>query len=480
MSHFPTSDELVQVGAGRRPWAHQVSTFEWAKNRHQAAYFLTMGLGKTAVALNVTEYHRRAGRLKTTLVVAPLSVLDSWAEELERCYPGTRVLHLPSLSSKAARQKALCKFYDEPSYILINYESVMALEMELDKALRMHGPYAIICDESTSIKNPRAQRTKAMLRLGEAAAYRYLLTGTPVPQGPEDIFGQYLFLDRTVFGSSFVVFRNNWLRLGGYLHKQIMGLRPGLEAPFNELVYKLAIRYTKEECLDMPPKVYQTRHYELGEEEAAAYASMAKEWVAEVKGGLISATNGLTKSLRLAQICTGFAGTLVDCETVELDLKDKSKLRALKELLEELEGKFIIWCAWRKNVKECMALCKALSIKAVDYYGETEDRRANEMAFRNDDSVRAFVGTGASGGAGLNLQGPDVKTVIYFSQDYSVFKRQQSEDRAHRGGITHTVTVVDLVAKKTIEEAVVRALRSGQALQDYILQKPEEFVGRSV
>lgn len=466
----------LSFGPDRAPWKHQVDTFEWAKDRHQAAYFLTMGLGKTAIAANVLECHRKAKRIVLTLIVAPLSVVDSWEEELERCFPGTPVLNLTGYSAKLARLSALAKF--EGPYVLLNYDQIRVLEDELAEYLAGHTPFAIVCDESTNIKNNKADRTKAICRLGGGAAYRYILTGTPAPQGPEDIFGQYLFLDPSVFGMSFVGFRAEYMRLGGYMGKQIVGIRPDRVEAYNEHLYSIAKRYTKEECLDMPPKVYITRKFALSDVEREAYDSMAKDWVLEMKQAksALVATTGLTKSLRLGQICTGFIGHTENDKVTSLDMDVKTKLSVLKELIEELEGKFIVWCAWRKNVKDVLKLLEDMGVKAVDYYGETEDRRANELAFRNDPSVRGFVGTGASGGAGLNLQGPDVRSVIYFSQDYSVFKRQQSEDRAHRGGIKHTVTIFDLVAKKTVEESIVKALKQGVELQDYVLQDPSKFV----
>ena len=466
-----------QVGKDRKPWAHQLAAFERHKDAEAWPLFHDMGTGKTAVACNIMERHLSLTNVKAWFICAPLSVLDSWSEELERSFPTSSILDLTKVTSKPRRLAALAT--TTAQYILLNYESLDSLYFDLLNALS-YGPkgarrFGMCLDESTAVKNPRAARTKAAVAMARKAAYRGLLTGTPVPQGPEDIFGQYLYADPAIFGPSFVSFRNYWMRLGGFQGKQIIGLRPGMEAEFNQRIYSIASRVTKAECLDMPPKVYETLRYDLSPAEKQAYADLAKDWVAEVKGGRVTATNGLTKSLRLAQMCTGFVGSIDEgADKIELELGD-SKLQALKELVEHLDGKFIVWCAWRHNVRQVMGLLKAMGIKAVDYYGQTGDKRANEMEFRNG-AARAFVGTGASGGAGLNLQGPEVKSVIYYSQDYSVFRRQQSEDRAYRGAITHQVTIFDLVARGTLETVIVKALRDGRDLQDYILQKPEDFV----
>jgi SNF2 family DNA or RNA helicase len=155
--------------------------------------------------------------------------------------------------------------------------------------------------------------------------------------------------------------------------------------------------------------------------------------------------------------------------------KENPKLELLLEVLREVEGKAIIWCAWRHNVYEILARLRKEGISAVDYTGATEDRRKNEMLFRNDPSVKCFVGTGAAGSLGLNLQGPTVATVIYFSNDWKVLTRQQSEDRCHRGTIKHNVTIIDLVAKGTVEESIVKALRKGRSLQESLLTAPKAF-----
>ena len=258
---------------------------------------------------------------------------------------------------------------------------------------------------------------------------------------------------------------------------KVLGFRPGKEELFKEILYSCAIRFTKDQCTDLPPKLYETRTYKLSPEQQAFYNEFARQWVAEVEEHKISATNGVVKSMRLAQSCTGFVGDSDEegCH-VNRVFKDNAKLDLLMEVLDEVEGKVIIWCAWRKNVADVCQRLRLAGIKHVDYTGETPDRREHEMAFREDPSVRCFVGTGSAGGMGLNLQGPQVRTVVYFSQDYKVLTRQQSEDRAHRGGIKHNVTIIDLVAKGTAEEAIVKALRKGVRLQDRILEAPAAFV----
>lgn len=456
----------------RSPWAHQLESFEMWKDSEAYGCWWEMGTGKTGEACNLLEYKRAQGAIQRALILATEAVSYGWVEELEGAW-GKAPLNLAAMRTSAARQKALAAFTG--AYVICNYDGLVGIEETL--YVWLGDRHAVVADESTSIKNHRAQRSKALLRLASNAAFKMCMSGTPMPQGPQDAFGQYLLLDHRVFGNSFVTFRNRWMRMGGFGGKEIMGLRPEKRREFNAAVYSIGDRRTKLDCLDMPPKNYQTLHYELSLAQRKVYNDLAREWVAEIRAKTISVTDGMTKALRLAQACTGFIGDREAGETTEHDVPDGgTKIAVLQELLEQLDGKAIIWCAWRRNVREVMALAKRMKLKAVDFYGDTEDKQLSQMAFRNDAATRLFVGTAQSGGPGLNLQGPEVKTVIYFSQNYSVFNRLQSEDRAHRGSIKHTVTVIDICAKNTIEVSITKALRQGRQVQDLLLQNPKAFI----
>lgn len=464
----------LRIAGGLKAWEHQAASFEAHKDAQNYAMLWEMGTGKTATALNIVEHQRLKGRFKKVLVICPAAISNGWAAELRGAW-GLTALNLCEYGS--SKQRALqLQGWPEAEYIITNYDGLDGIRAPLDVWLQ--GSYGMICDESTAIKNPRTIRSRLACYFGAMAKTRLILTGTPMPQGPQDIYGQYLFLNPDVFGRSFVAFRNGWMRMGGYEGKQIMGLKPDLKARFNQRIYRLGDRRTKEECLDLPPKVYETMHYDLSPKQREVYDQLARDWVTEMATCKtpIAVSNGMTRSLRLAQCCTGFMGDRQSGETQEHAVPDgDAKLKLLEEVLRGVEGKIIVWCAWQRNVQDVMALAARLNIKAVDYYGQTKDRERNESQFRDDADTRLFVGTAASGGAGLNLQGPEVKTVIYYSQRYSVFERLQSEDRAHRGAIRHTVTVIDLVARKTVEQAICKALRQGRNLQEALLKDPASF-----
>lgn len=486
----------LSLGAGRKAWQHQQDIFEWAKDRPAAGLLMGMGTGKTGLTINLINYQMSQGRVQKALIVVPIRYADTWVEEVNRCFPSLRVVNLlrHDTGVPAQGEERAGRLGIPADIYIVNYESLGSMEAlgrkrrfrmaPLGEAIRQRMKaerWAMACDESTHIKNPRSTRGKAVCELGELAKVRYILTGTPMPQGPEDAFGQYLFLDPSIFGSRFTLFRSCFLKMGGYMGKEIEGLLPERAEEFNKLLYSISKRVTKEDCMDLPPKVYMTLTYDLDRKTQKLYDQLRDEWLIEMKDQQFAVTNGLTKSLRLAQICTGFLGNREAndegrLETITVDCDEKVKLKVLLDTVEETEGKIIVWCKWVKNVRDVLAGLAERQISAVDYYSGSDDARANELAFRNDPTIKVFCGTGESGGMGLNLQGPEVKTVIYYSQDYKGLIREQSEDRAHRGEIRHTVTILDMVAKNTVEEAIVKALREKIDVQKWILQNPEAFV----
>ena len=469
---FKVAPDAV-TGEQWSPWAHQLDSFERWKDKAQYAPLWEMGTGKTSIGANLLARRFARKDVAKAVILLPQQVSYAWQHELWAGH-GLPSLNLSDVGSSAKREKMLRE--NKATIALMNYEGLVGIE---DPLLDWLGKdYASLADESTFIKNARAQCTKAADRIGYDAHIRHIFTGTLLPQGPQDVFGQYLFLDHTIYGRSFVNFRSQWLKMGGFQAKQILGLQRGKEEAFNELIYSVADRRTKAECLGMPPKNYATPvRYKLSPAEKKVYDDLAQHWVAEVRSGKITTTNGMTRSLRLAQACTGFVGDREAGETKIYDIGSGSKLKALDGLLDTVDGKVIVWCAWLKNVQDISKLLTKRKIKHVIYDSTNKDKHGAEMAFRSDPDIRVFLGTGTSGGPGLNLQGPEVKTVIYFSQNYSNFYRMQSEDRAHRGSIKHTVTIIDMVAEKTVEESIIKGLRGKRDFQEFLLQDPEKFVG---
>jgi SNF2 family DNA or RNA helicase len=217
-------------------------------------------------------------------------------------------------------------------------------------------------------------------------------------------------------------------------------------------------RVLKEDCLDLPDKIYIKREVDLTDEQKNTYLTMKSAALAQLKGKMATAPHVLTQLMRLHQITCGHLKN--DDDTIT-EIKN-NRISSLLELLEEVEGKVIIWANYVYDINR---IVKAISLKygddtIVQYYGAipAEQRQKNIEKFQDPDSpVRFFVGNPQTGGYGITLTAAN--NIIYYSNGYDLEKRLQSEDRAHRIGQKKAVTYIDLIAPKTIDEKIVKALR---------------------
>jgi SNF2 family DNA or RNA helicase len=316
-------------------------------------------------------------------------------------------------------------------------------------------------DESTTIKNPKAKRTKNILEIAKLAPYRRIMTGSPVTRNPLDLYTQCEFLDpRHLDFSSYYAFRNRYaemktMHVSGRSIQVVGGFRH-----LDELADSLkpfSYRVLKQDCLDLPDKIYMKREVQLTPEQKKLYEQMRKEALATLNGKTVTTMTALTQLMRLHQItCGHFAA---DDGTVQ-EIKN-NRLAELLDVLEEIEGKAIIWAHYQHDVRNIYKLLedKYGPGSVVHYYGKTlPDQRDYAIKnFKENDRVRFFVGTPQTGGYGITLV--QANTVIYYSNGYDLEKRMQSEDRAHRIGQKKKVTYVDLIAEDTVDNKIVKSLR---------------------
>jgi SNF2 family DNA or RNA helicase len=318
-------------------------------------------------------------------------------------------------------------------------------------------------DESTTIKTPGSARSKNTEKVGRGARFRRILTGSPVTKSPMDLYQQCAFLsDNCLDVSSYYVFQARYAvtverQLNTHAFKQIVGYRRLDE--LKEKLDRFAFRVKKEECLDLPDKLYVKREVDLTPEQQKAYNEMRTLALAQISGGLVSTVNALTQLMRMHQIVCGHVklddGTVVDLPNKRLD--------ELLSIVEETDGKLIIWANYRHDIEAIkLALSKEYGMNAVGmYYGDTDmdERKRVLEEFQNPDSgMRFFVGNPSTGGYGLTLT--VASTMVYYSNSFDLEKRLQSEDRAHRIGQTKNVTYIDLIAVGTVDEKIVKALRA--------------------
>jgi len=451
-----------------KPYAHQLTALEKSWNRESYAYFMEMGTGKTKVLIDNLAMLYDKGKVNGALIIAPKGVVGTWYNnELPTHLPdhieNVTVLWQSNITKK--QQEKLETLYEIGTALHILIMNVEALSTDkgikfAEKFLSCHETLMAI-DESTTIKNPAAKRTKNILSLAQNTKYRRIMTGSPVTKNPLDLFSQCYFLDPFHLDhDSYYSFR---MRYAIMKTANISGRKIQLVNGFKNLgelsdkLQPFSYRVLKEDCLDLPDKIFIKRQIKLSPDQLKLYEQMKQEALAILKGKQSTTVNTLTQLMRLQQITCGHF-TSDDGVTQPIA---NNRITELMNVLEETEGKAIIWAHYQYDMT---AIIKAVGEKygpgsIVDYYGLTpqEERQPNIKRFQDDPECRFIVGTPSTGGYGITLTAAN--TVIYYSNGYDLEKRLQSEDRAHRIGQKKSVTYVDLMADDTVDEKIVQALR---------------------
>ena len=455
-----------------KPYEHQKDALKKCWNKEAFAIFAEMGTGKTKIALDNACILYNKGKIDRLLVVAPKGAYMNWVDlEIPTHVPdyiNTKVLAWkPSTSAKyKAQLKDIMDLSDYRLKIMVMNVEAFSTKKGLNFAkLFLIGRSMVIVDESTTIKNPQAKRTKSMLSLAKEAKYRRIMTGSPVTQSPMDLWSQMDFLDPEILGqSSFYAFRTRYAVMitasaAGGTHKfqKIVKFR-NLEQ-LGKLVSPHSYRILKKDCLDLPDKVFTKRNIELSEEQQKAYQEMKANAMTVLKDKSMTAVNVLTQLIRLHQITCGHMKT-DDDEVIELK---NNRLNELMQILGETTGKVIIWANYIHDIHTIEKAIKEEfgSQSYCTYYGGTkqEDRQACITKFQDKlNPIRFFIGNTQTGGYGITLT--QASTVIYYSNNYDLEKRMQSEDRAHRIGQKNKVLYIDLVAKGTVDEKIIQSLRN--------------------
>ena len=451
-----------------KPYEHQLTALEKSWNKETYAYFMEMGTGKTKVLIDNLAMLYDKGKVDGAIIIAPKGVVKTWYEqELPTHLPdhieNVSVLWQPNMTKK--HQENLDRLFETGEDLHILIMNVEALSTDkgvkfATKFLHSHRTMMAI-DESTTIKNPSAKRTKNIIGLGKIAKYKRIMTGSPITKNPLDLYSQCEFLDPWLLDfTSYYAFRNRYAEMKT-LHvrgRSIQVVKKFVNlGELSEQLKNFSYRVLKEDCLDLPPKNWTKRHISLTPDQFKVYDQMKKEAVAHLNGKASSTMTVLTQLMRLQQItCGHFVAN--DGSTQEIK---NNRISELMDVLSEIEGKVIIWGHWQKDITN---IIKAVVDEygpgsIVDYYGLTpqEDRQNNIREFQNNPECRFIVGTPQTGGYGITLT--QANTVVYFSNGYDLEKRLQSEDRAHRIGQKKNVTYVDIICQDTVDEKIVKALK---------------------
>jgi len=451
-----------------KPYAHQMTALEKSWNRETYAYFMEMGTGKTKVLIDNMSMLYDKGKVDGALIIAPKGVVGTWySNELPTHLPNhienVTVLWQPNINKK--QQEKLETLFEVETALHILIMNVEAFSTEkgrlfAGKFLRSHNALMAI-DESTTIKNPSAKRTKNIVTLSKEAKYRRIMTGSPVTKNPLDLYSQCEFLSPWLLDfTSYYAFRNRYAEMKTmHAHGRSIQVVDKFKnlGELSETLKEFSYRVLKEDCLDLPDKIFIKRQIQLTPEQSKLYNQMKEQALAILQGKVSSTKNSLTQLMRLQQITCGH---FTDDNGVTQSIKN-NRIDELMTILEDIEGKAIIWAHYQYDMTKIIdAIKDKYGLRSfVDYYGLTpkEERQPNIKRFQDDPKCRFFIGTPSTGGYGITLTAAN--TVIYYSNGYDLEKRLQSEDRAHRMGQKKPVTYVDINAEDTVDEKIVKALR---------------------
>lgn len=515
-------DELASLfqGVGLEiksiPYLHQIEGFFLSYESKIFAQNGEQGTGKTWILINELAYLYAIKTVDAALVLAPKGVDQNWqSDELRLHFPDGLPMTCAIWRQNAKARNDLAKLMgrslqvklleddEEPQkekpiglrILLMNYEAITT-DKGFDFAERFlmssNSPM-IILDESQKIKNPKGRRAKALNFLKPHSKFRRIATGTPVTNSPFDLFSQYRFLDEKILGSSFMAFKTEYaeiLKSGGFYQsmfkKQVdklvkLGIDPELAKlrakhrmpqlvakdddgrpiyknldRLREIIAPHCYRVLKKDCLDLPEKIYKKIYFDLTEEQQKIYDRAKGELRLKLDEETFQILTALTAIQKLSQISSGFFIETVDHVHHRIE-GDNPKKEVLKDLIEDLDGKTIIWATFKAELADIKEACSGIS--HVEYHGgiSDEDRKIAIERFQRGDA-QVFIGNPKSGGVGITLNA--ASSMIYYSNNFSLEIRQQSEDRGHRIGLKNDLVIYDLVAKDTIEERIIDVLQS--------------------
>ena len=489
------------------PYQHQRDALERSWDEDGWGLLMEMGTGKSKIIIDTIGMLAQFRGLRRVLIVAPKGTYLNWPNnELPRHMPDVIAQITDTVvwrgghteSERRGIRRLTTRGHEGIQILCMNIEALAISQkaITLVTGFVAMGDCLIIVDESSAIKNPQAMRTKTLIKLGRQARWRRIATGTPVTRSPLDLWSQFEFLRQCALGhKSFYSFRSRYAilenkYLGGRSIDVVVGHRD--TEKLTSLVATMATVVRKEDCLDLPDKIYRTVDVEMTLEQRKIYEEMRQWATTELSGGShASATQVITQLLRLHQVVCGH---IVD-EHGEVHDIPTNRVSALMDLVEETQGgRGIVWCSYRRDIDKVVRALTEAGHRAVRYDGSVSDVDRQEAVYRfqgraaviergevvgqrdcpDADRAEWFVGTPASGGYGLTLTA--AKFVFYYSNNYDLEKRLQSEDRAHRIGQEDHVLYVDLRVPETVDDKIVTALKRKESLLDLVMSGAQSLV----
>lgn len=480
------------------PMAHQVTGLALSEGKRNFAFLMEQGTGKTWLTLADAERCFIGNKIDGILVIAPNGVHTNWTRREIPTHLEVPV-HAYTWTGKPKTKKEI-KEWDNfwvgldvnPNMRVFSINiDAFNTEAGFEAAMRFVTCFRIMAieDESTRIKNPKAKRTIKVIEVGRQAIARRILSGTPVTKAPTDLFSQFDFLKSGLLGTtSYRAFVAEYAVLLDPNSKQMQAIMrktggrgiPQIvqeDANGNKMwrnLDKLAAmvaphsyRVRKEDCLDLPPKVYQTITFELDSKQRQVYDRLKEDYHYDNDGDDMSFEAIATRT-KLKQVTSGFINVYGEPQLI--DVSSNPRMAAFKDALEDVDGQFIVWAMFEEEINHIKAALEEAGISFCTYYGATKpaDREKAIDDFQAG-RLQAFVGHAAAAGIGITLTA--ARTAFYYSCSFDNELRLQSEDRNHRIGTTTKVLYVDFVAENTIDEDIVKSLATKNAIAWQLIDK---------
>ncbi len=466
------------------PHAHQEVSLQRSAEQENFALFLEMGLGKSKIILDTAGMLHAKGKILNLLITAPNGVHRQWVEEQAPIHLAEYPYKCIVFDSQKSNTKKWAKKMDavliNPIFLRIFTINVEAMITQGGEAFARKvlgsGPTLWALDESVSIKAPGSKRTKKLLSLSMLATYRRILSGAPITKGAEDLYTQLRFLDHRILGhKSFYSFRNNYCITEPIYGAprgavQIVGYRN-----LDELKQRLSkhiVRFRVADCLNLPPRIYMTREVEMTKEQAKAYEWLKYEFFYEIENHTITTEQAIIRLLRLQQVLSGYVKT----DEGDIISIPSNRIRVLQEVVTEAAGKVVIWARFHRDIDEIKKALQPLGVVVWDGRTPVNERVEAKRRFMEDDDTTIFLANQQAAGLGIDGLQHASSTMIYYSNNFSLNDRLQSEARLHRFGQRGAVRVVDLQVPNSLDSYIVQRLRDNQEIAEHTLDiRPGDF-----
>lgn len=439
--------------------------------RASYALFLEMGLCKTSITIHNFGMLFKKGLITGVIIFAPKGVHQQWImDQIPEHLDGSIKVNFTLWDKKAEYTRADLFVPGKLNIFALNIDTIRTDGGGEAAALfmRLHdGKVFMVIDESHRIKNYGSTTTKEIVKLRKGAAYRRILTGTPLAKNLQDIWSQMMFLDPKIIGiDTMAAFKARFCIMGGYEGREIVDAKNVEE--FYALIAPHCYRLTKLEATDLPPKMYSKRTYDMDTKTRKHYDNLKHSYMTDIDRGTIEAKNHLGVIIKLQQLLSGFIST--DSSKHEYELVSMQRAEIVVEMLQQIGGQCIIWCAF---IPDIMILKPFIE----DQLGEQVALLENYRDYTQRKTKYALLNP-SSGGAGLNLQFGTAgdNNAIYYNNTTRAIHRWQSEDRIWRMGSAGTSSIWDIIANKGVCSGVLKNLKGKKDLADLVLDDIRQII----